>query len=70
MEEDVNSSPQPSRSEFDDADADDRRGRALQVLNALDGSPESAVSLLTGIPVDEFDNYGGFPSDQADLETR
>lgn len=28
-------------------------------LRQLDGSPESAVSLLTGVPVDQFDQYGG-----------
>jgi hypothetical protein len=28
----------------------------------LDGSPESAVALLTGVPVSEFNEYGGMPS--------
>jgi hypothetical protein len=28
----------------------------------LDGTPESAVSLLTGVPVDRLDEYGGMPS--------
>ncbi len=32
-----------------------------QALRRLDGSPESAVSLLTDVPVDELDQYGGMP---------
>ncbi len=30
-------------------------------LRQLDGSAESAVSLLTGVPVDQLDQYGGMP---------
>lgn len=30
-------------------------------LDQLDGSDEAAVSLLTGLSTDEFDNLGGMP---------
>jgi uncharacterized protein (DUF1778 family) len=30
-------------------------------LNRLDGSSKSAVSLLTAVPVDQLDEYGGLP---------
>ncbi|MFK3981741.1 hypothetical protein ACI2K4_15340 [Micromonospora sp. NPDC050397] len=30
-------------------------------LRQLDGSPQAAVALLTGVPVDELDQYGGMP---------
>jgi len=28
-------------------------------MRQLDGTPESAVSLLTGVPIDRLDEYGG-----------
>lgn len=31
-------------------------------LRQLDGSPQSAVSLLTGVPIEDLDQYGGMPS--------
>ncbi|MEH0827351.1 MULTISPECIES: hypothetical protein [unclassified Micromonospora] len=30
-------------------------------LSRLDGSSKSAVSLLTGVPVEQLDEYGGMP---------
>jgi len=38
-------------------DPDDVRA----ALDQLDGTDASAVALLTGIPVDELDRYGGMP---------
>jgi hypothetical protein len=32
-----------------------------EAMRQLDGSPQAAVSLLTGVPVDELDQYGGMP---------
>jgi hypothetical protein len=32
-----------------------------EALRQLDGSPQAAVSLLTGVPADELDQYGGMP---------
>jgi|SRR5215467_7148015 len=36
-------------------------------LNKLDGTPESAVSLLSGVSVEEFDEYGGLPKEVDDF---
>ncbi len=32
-------------------------------LVRLDGSPASAISLLTGVPVDQLAEYGGMPEE-------
>jgi hypothetical protein len=47
--------------EYIDAHRNEINEGVRTALSQLDGSPKSAVSLLTGVPVDELDNYGGLP---------
>lgn len=39
-----------------------------RILDSLDGSPEQAVSLLSGIPTEELGKYGGVCSCSQDLK--
>lgn len=45
--------------EFTEDDREETNEAVRAALHRLDGSPESTVSLLTGVPVEELDQYGG-----------
>lgn len=47
--------------EYIDADRDKINEGVRAALEQLDGSPASAVALLTGIAADQLDQYGGVP---------
>jgi hypothetical protein len=47
--------------EYIDTHRDEINEGVRAVLRQLDGSPASAVSLLTDVPVDQLDQYGGMP---------
>lgn len=47
--------------EYIDAHRSEINQGVQAALRQLDGSSASAVSLLTGIPVDQLDEYGGMP---------
>jgi hypothetical protein len=47
--------------EYINAHRDEINEGVRAALRQLDGSPKSAVSLLTGMPVDQLDQYGGMP---------
>ena len=32
-------------------------------LKDMDGSNAAAISLMTGVPIEDFDNYGGLPDE-------
>ncbi len=37
-----------------------------EALSHLDGSSKSAISLLTDVPADQLDDYGGLPSNRTE----
>ncbi len=47
--------------EYIDTHRDEINEGVRAALRQLDGSPSSAVSLLTDVPVDQLDQYGGMP---------
>jgi hypothetical protein len=50
--------------EYIDAHRDEINDGVRLALRQLDGSPESAVSLLTGVPVDQLSEFGGMPENR------
>jgi hypothetical protein len=49
--------------EYITAHRDEINAGVRAALSQLDGSSESAVSLLTGVPVDQLAEYGGMPDE-------
>lgn len=48
--------------EFVDNHRDELQSAAVEALRSLDGTTESAVSLLTGMSSEELEELGGFSS--------
>lgn len=49
--------------EYITAHRDEINAGVRAALSHLDGSSKSAVSLLTGVPVDQLAEYGGMPDE-------
>lgn len=53
---------------WDALDGQRRRAEGIAAVRAnlqrLDGKPEAAVSLLSGIPAEKLDEYGGMPKEE------
>jgi hypothetical protein len=52
--------------EYIDAHRGEINAGVREALSQLDGSSKSAISLLTAVPADQLDEYGGLPSNRTE----